>query len=125
MVGLTLEERQEIVKYVEQQMESGQEHWTEFRCATPEETIDQNIQALRHMLMIRGLTTTGKKGDLIARLHTTEPNRQKMKKRCYHAVFHEVWRLIDRDDSGGCDMPEGMSRAKYWLAKMNPEFIRM
>jgi len=123
-VNLSMEERQTIVKYVDHLMESGEGHWPEFRCATPEETKGKNILDLRSMLAMRGLTMTDNKATLIERLHTINPDRRKMTRRYYQTTFREVWRLIDRYGDGGQDMQEEMGRVEYWLSHIDLEFIR-
>ena len=77
------------------------------------------------MLAKRGLTTRGNKAELVERLHSTEPNQEKIRKRYHQNLFRDVIRMIERyGDDGMGDKPEEMCRVEYWLAHLNPDQIR-
>jgi hypothetical protein len=124
-VDLSMEERQTIVKYIEHLMESGDGHWDEFRCATPEETAGKKGYELKEMLAIRGLRTSGNKAALTERLHTEQPDKRKILFRNFRTTLYSVMRLIDRHgDDGHGDKPKDMCRVEYWLAHINYDSIR-
>jgi len=125
MITFTQVEQAKINNYLNHLLESGKGGWEEFRCATPEETNGRNILHLRDMLAKRGLTTRGNKAELVERLHSTEPNQEKIRKRYHQNLFRDVIRMIERyGDDGMGDKPEGMCRVEYWLAHLNPDQIR-
>ena len=125
MIEFTQAEHARIVNYLNHVLESGAEGWEEFRCATQEETDGRNLFHLQDMLAKRGLTIKGNKAQILERLHTTEPNKGKIRKRYHRNLVNDVITNIERyGDDGMGNKPEGMCRVEYWLAHLNPDQIR-
>jgi hypothetical protein len=122
---LTEAESKKVISYVDHLLESGEGEWDEFRCATPEETAGKSVADLKEMLVRRGLTVRGRKAELVERLHTAAPERVWIRYRWVQNAIRLVAKHIDRyGDDGFGEKPEGMCRAEYWLAHLEPKWIR-